>query len=195
MGAAYFWRTSNWLWTRQHKLFTLLFNLGYSKKQTFLFGINIHRDQQTDDDAQGMHCDPEISAPMPGVTMTQNKTSSFGDDSYASFGKTHVSEKKSKYILSQHVQKILPSSYLYKYLEYEERPNSNTNGITSNNFRVILNIRNLSTQKEFERWVSDFAASSNIKYNIQGGYKRKGVKVIFAPWYNCQCKRKKLRKN
>ena len=39
-----------------------------------MFDITIHRDQQTDDDdAQGMHCDPESSAPMPGVTMTQNQ--------------------------------------------------------------------------------------------------------------------------
>ena len=34
----------------------------------------------------------------------------------------------------------------------------------------------------------------NIKYNAQGGYKRKGVKVIYARWYICQCKRKKITK-
>ena len=39
----------------------------------FMFGITIHRDQQTDDDAQGMHFDPESSSLMPDVTMTQNQ--------------------------------------------------------------------------------------------------------------------------
>ena len=53
---------------------------------------------------------------------------------------------------------------------------------------------NLSTKKEVKQWVSEFAASSNIKYNTQGGYKRKGTKVIFAQWYICQCIQKKLSK-
>ena len=33
-----------------------------------------------------------------------------------------------------------------------------------------------------------------LKYNAQGGYKRKRVKVIYARWYICQCKRKKITK-
>jgi hypothetical protein len=53
----------------------------------------------------------------------------------------------------------------------------------------------LSTPKEIEGWVSEFAASSNIKYNCQGGYKRKGVRVSFAQWYICECKRKELSTN
>ena len=53
----------------------------------------------------------------------------------------------------------------------------------------------VSTPKEIETWVSEFAALSNIKYNSQGGYKRKGVIVSFAQWYICECKRKELSRN
>lgn len=33
-----------------------------------------------------------------------------------------------------------------------------------------------------------------MKYNAQAGYKRKGVKVVYARWYVRQCKLKKLTK-
>ena len=52
----------------------------------------------------------------------------------------------------------------------------------------------MSTPTEVQRWVSEFAASSNIKYNSQGGYKRKDVRVLFAQWYICEFKRKELSK-
>ena len=49
-----------------------------------------------------------------------------------------------------------------------------------------------TTKEDVNQWLQQFTTSSNIKYNAQGGYKRKGVKVIYARWYICQCKRKKL---
>lgn len=53
---------------------------------------------------------------------------------------------------------------------------------------------NVTSKEEVDQWLHQFAAKSNIKYNAQGGYKRKGVKVVYARWYICQCKRKKLTK-
>ena len=96
-------------------------------------------------------------------------------------------------VLPQHVQCILPPTAVYKYLEYEELPDNDTT--ESKKYRVKFNIKNVSTPKEIETWVSEFAASSNIKYNSQGGYKRKGVRVSFAQWYICECKRKELSRN
>ena len=78
-------------------------------------------------------------------------------------------------------------------MDYEELPKDGSTD--SNKYRVKFNIENLTTPKEIDRWVSEFAASSNIKYNSQGGYKRKGVRVSFAQWYICECKRKELSKN
>jgi hypothetical protein len=69
-------------------------------------------------------------------------------------------------------------------LEYEELPDNDTT--ESKKYRLKFDIKNVSTPKEIETWVSEFAASSNIKYNSQGGYKRKGVKVSFAQWYICE---------
>ena len=80
------------------------------------------------DDIQQRHCNSDNSAPTLDVTMTHNKTSSFEDHSYTSFGQTRVFEKATKDVLPQNVQNILPSSFSYKYLEYKELPNSNTNG-------------------------------------------------------------------
>ena len=105
----------------------------------------------------------------------------------------NIPEQTSADVLPQHVQCILPPTAVYKCLEYEELPKDYCT--ESNKYRVKFNIKNLSTPKEIERWVSEFAASSNIKYNSQGGYKRKGVRVSFAQWYICECKRKELSKN
>ena len=96
-------------------------------------------------------------------------------------------------VLPQHVQCILPPTTVYKYLEYEELPNDDAT--ESKKYRLKFDIKNVSIPKEIETWVSEFAASSNIKYNSQGGYKRKGVKVSFAQWYICECKRKELSRN
>ncbi len=92
--------------------------------------------------------------------------------------------------LPENLQKILPPTSVYKCQEYEEFPDSDNTDFQK--FRAKLNIKDLSTAKELEAWVSDFAVSSNIKYNTQGGYRRKGVKLLFAQWYICECKRKPL---
>ncbi|XP_028412191.1 uncharacterized protein LOC114535014 [Dendronephthya gigantea] len=104
-----------------------------------------------------------------------------------------IPERTNAYVLPQHVQSILPPTAVYKCLEYEELSNDDT--MESKKYRVKFNIKDVSTPKEIEKWVSQFAASSNIKYNSQGGYKRKGVRVSFAQWYICECKRKTLSRN
>ena len=92
--------------------------------------------------------------------------------------------------LPRNVEKILPTTSVYTCLEYEELPDSDNTEFAK--FIVKFNIKDMSSPKEIEKWVSDLAVSSNIKYNTQGGYRRKGVKVLFAQWYICECKRKPL---
>ena len=92
--------------------------------------------------------------------------------------------------LPQNVQKILPTTSVYTCLEYEELSDIDATEFVK--FRVKFNIKDISSPKEIEKWVSALAVSSNIKYNTQGGYRRKGVKVLFAQWYICECKRKPL---
>ena len=53
---------------------------------------------------------------------------------------------------------------------------------------------NITSKEDVDQWLHQFSVSSNIKYNAQAGYKRKGVKVVYAHWYICQCKCKKLTK-
>ena len=73
-------------------------------------------------------------------------------------------------------------------------PMDNFTGAPKDNFYVKLSVSHITTKEDVDHWLQQFTASSNIKYNAQGGYKRKGVKVIYAQWYICQCKRKKLTK-
>ena len=91
-------------------------------------------------------------------------------------------------------QKIFPSGYQYKCHEFREMPMDNFTGAPKDNFYVKLSVSHITTKEDVDHWLQQFTASSNIKYNAQGGYKRKGVKVIYAQWYICQCKRKKLTK-
>ena len=53
---------------------------------------------------------------------------------------------------------------------------------------------NITSKDDIDQWLHQFSVSSNIKYNAQAGYKRRGVKVVYVRWYICQCKRKKLTK-
>ena len=91
-------------------------------------------------------------------------------------------------------QKIFPSGYQYKCHEFREMPMDNFTGAPKDNFYVKLSVSHITTKEDVDHWLQQFTASSNIKYNTQGGYKQKGVKVIYAQWYICQCKRKKLTK-
>ena len=52
-------------------------------------------------------------------------------------------------------------------------------------FYVRLSVGNITSKEEVDQWLHQFAASSNIKYNAKDGYKRKGVKVVYARWYIC----------
>ena len=73
-------------------------------------------------------------------------------------------------------------------------PMDNFTGAPKDNFYVKLSVSHITTKEDVDHWLQQFTASSNIKYNAQGGYKRKGVKFIYAQWYICQCKCKKLTK-
>ena len=96
--------------------------------------------------------------------------------------------------IPQPAKQVLPSGYSYKCLDYQELPSECFTGAPQTSFYVKLSVGNVTSKEEVDQWLHQFAASSNIKYNAQGGYKRKGVKVVYARWYICQCKRKKLTK-
>ena len=44
-------------------------------------------------------------------------------------------------------------------------------GAPQDNFYVKLSVSNITTKEDVDHWLQQFAASSNIKYNAQGGYK------------------------
>ena len=96
--------------------------------------------------------------------------------------------------LPENVKVILSPGYKYNVVNYEELEKESFTGAPKEAFKVKFNIGNVTSEAEVKKWVSELALSSNIKYNSQGGYKRKGVKVLFSRWYICQCKRKKLTK-
>ena len=66
-------------------------------------------------------------------------------------------------------QKILPSGYQYKCQEFREIPMDNFAGAPKDNFYVKLFDSHITTKEDVEHWLHQFTASSNIKYNAQGG--------------------------
>ena len=66
-------------------------------------------------------------------------------------------------------QKILPSGYQYKCQEFREIPMDNFAGAPKDNFYVKLSDSHITTKEDVEHWLHQFTASSNIKYNAQGG--------------------------
>ena len=91
-------------------------------------------------------------------------------------------------------KQVLPPGYSYKCLEFQELPSECFTGAPQNSFYVKVSVGNITSKEDIDQWLHQFSVSSNIKYNAQAGYKRKGVKVVYARWYICQCKRKKLTK-
>ena len=61
-------------------------------------------------------------------------------------------------------------------------------------FLIKISVGNIVSKDDVDHWLQQFSVSSNMKYNAQIGYKRKGVKVVYARWYICQCKHRKLTK-
>ena len=56
-------------------------------------------------------------------------------------------------------------------------------------------IKDIACKEDVDKWLSNLATLSNIKYNTEsGGHARKGKGVLFAGQYICQCKGKKLTK-
>ena len=112
---------------------------------------------------------------------------------------THMPKMQIKLILVeairlQSVQKVLPTGYQYSCHEFREIPSQNFTGAPQENLYVKLSVSSITTKEDVNQWLQQVTTSSNVKYNAQGGYKRKGVKLIYARWYICQCKHKKLTK-
>ena len=91
-------------------------------------------------------------------------------------------------------KQVLPPGNSYKCLEFQELPSECFTGAPQNSFYVKVSVGNITSKEDIDQWLHQFSVSSNIKYNAKAGYKRKGVKVVYARWYICQCKRKKLTK-
>ena len=127
---------------------------------------------------QFTHCIPILS-PLPSLTFYQH---------------FYQAESSRSHQIPQSAEKVLPTGYQYSCHEFREIPSQNFTGAPQENFYVKLSVSNITTKEDVDQWLQQFTTSSNIKYNAQGGYKRKGVKVIYARWYICQCKRKKLTK-
>ena len=89
---------------------------------------------------------------------------------------------------------MLPRNYNYKLQEYEDQEREHFTGAPKEAYRAVFSICNVTSAEQVKTWVSELAAASNIKYVTQGGYQRKGAKVLLSKWYICQCKRKKLTK-
>ena len=78
--------------------------------------------------------------------------------------------------------------------EFNELPTERFTGAPRGTFYIKLSVNNITSKDDLHTWLQWFTTSSNIKYNVQGGLKWKGVKVIYVQWFICQCKRKKLTK-
>ena len=50
-------------------------------------------------------------------------------------------------------------------------------------FLIKISVGNIVSKDDVDHWLQQFSVSSNMKYNAQIGYKRKGVKVVYARWY------------
>ena len=133
--------------------------------------------------------DPESNS---HITPCNTTASHIDDHTYAKDADQADSSRSHQ--IPQAVQKVLPTGYQYSCHEFREIPSQNFTGAPQENFYVKLSVSNITTKEDVDQWLQQFTTSSNIKYNAQGGYKRKGVKVIYARWYICQCKHKKLTK-
>ena len=132
--------------------------------------------------------DPESNS---HITPCNTTASHIDDHTYAKDADQADSSRSHQ--IPQSVQKVLPTGYQYSCHEFREIPSQNFTAAPQENFYVKLSVSNITTKEDVDQWLQQFI-SSNIKYNAQAGYKRKGVKVIYARWYICQCKRKKLTK-
>ena len=133
--------------------------------------------------------DPESNS---HITPCKTTASHIDDHTYAKDADQADSSRSHQ--ITQSVQNVLPTGYQYSCHELREIPSQNFTGAHQENFYVKLSVCKITTKEEVNQWLQQFTTSSNIKYNAQGGYKRKGVKVIYARWYICQCKRKKITK-
>jgi len=72
-------------------------------------------------------------------------------------------------------KRVLPPGYSYKCLEFKELPSECFTGAPQDSFYVKVSVGNITSKEDVDQWLHQFSVSSNIKYNAQSGYKRKGV--------------------
>ena len=78
--------------------------------------------------------------------------------------------------------------------EFNELPTERFTGAPQGTFYIKLSVNSITSKDDVNTWRQWFTTSSNIKYNVLGGYKWKGVKMMYAQWFICQCKCTKLTK-
>lgn len=132
----------------------------------------------------------DFSAVSPSSNTQTKKTHSTTHDHCYATSKPRVQQSD----LPLHVRIILPPNYTYKLQEYEDQEKEYFTGAPKEAFKAVFSICNVTSAEQVKTWVSELASTSNIKYVTQGGYRRKGVKVLLSKWYICQCQRKKLTK-
>ena len=72
-------------------------------------------------------------------------------------------------------KQVLPPDYSYKCLQFQELPSECFTGAPQNSFYVKVSVSNITSKEDIDQWLHQFSVSSNIKYNVQAGYKRNGV--------------------
>lgn len=85
--------------------------------------------------------------------------------------------KKGSSDLPLHLKNILPSNYTYKLKEYKDKEREYFIGASKEAFKALFTISNITSAEQVKTWVLELASTANIKYNTQGGYQRKGLRV------------------
>jgi hypothetical protein len=136
-----------------------------------------------DDDFQprkkvkSLECDESSNVCSNDVNPASNCNSSnkqtvhnpvISDHCYSS-AKNSVYKRIDRCELPVHVKNLLPTSYTYKLIYYEDK--ECFTGPPREAFMVHFTISNMTSEEQVKTWVSELASLSKIKYNLQEGYK------------------------
>ena len=113
-------------------------------------------------------CVQESSSHIPNGSTCKTPTCRSDDHTHAKDAKQADTREEQ---IPESARKTLPSGYQYKCHEFREIPMDNFTGAPQDSFYVKLSVSNITTKEDVDHWLQQFAASSNIKYNAQGGYK------------------------
>ena len=110
---------------------------------------------------------------------SQTPSSGTRDHTYAKYAANSAQpESVSQSAIPDVAEKILPSGYAYQCHEFKELPTDSFTGAPQNSFYIKVSVGNVTSKDDVDHWLQQFSVSSNMKYNAQAGYKRKGVKVF-----------------